>query len=87
MAHAGYDAAEFERWEHVIAMIRLLTLVVLALGLGGFLLSLTDRMLERRTELLSRDLERFALVAQSHLDGQWIARLAQVVAEDAVQDG
>lgn len=50
-AHAGYDAAEFERWEHVIAMIRLLTLVVLALGLGGFLLSLTDRMLERRTEL------------------------------------
>src|SRR5699024_1975272 len=32
-------------------MIRLLTLVVLALGLGGFLLSLTDRMLERRTEL------------------------------------
>lgn len=50
-AHAGYDAAEFERWEHVIAMIRLLTLVVLALGLGGFLLSLTDRVLERRTEL------------------------------------
>ena len=49
--HAAYDAADFERWEHVISMIRLLTLVVLALGLGGFLLSLTDRMLERRAEV------------------------------------
>lgn len=50
-ARTGHDVAEFERWEHVISMIRLLTLVVLALGLGGFLLSLTDRMLERRTEV------------------------------------
>ncbi|MFC7374322.1 MULTISPECIES: FtsX-like permease family protein [unclassified Brachybacterium] len=50
-AHSGWDIAEFDRLQHSIDTIRLLTVTVLAIGLGGFLLSMTDRALERSGDI------------------------------------
>ncbi|MFX0537865.1 FtsX-like permease family protein [Ornithinimicrobium sp. Y1847] len=46
-----WDVADFDRYQREIDSIRLLTAVVLTIGLAAFLLGMVDRVLERRVEL------------------------------------
>lgn len=49
--NSGWDLEEYRRIDQLLDSIRLLSIAVLGIGMGGFLLLLIDRALERRSEV------------------------------------